>query len=224
LPFATLDGLFIAGINDARIGSDVTVHAIQESLSKHGIVLLSSHGYFDSGDAWKSSIMTSDGSIKISELLLNQLKIHADLVVLGVCEGGRSNISYSDEPIGFPGILIKAGVPAIVAPMWMVDDFATHLFLSMFFQFVLKGIHPGSALHKASSWLRELKASEVLDIIASLELKLDNQINIATATDVKHLKYRLSEIKLALQKEPVSSRPFMPSFYWAAFQISGYIP
>jgi CHAT domain-containing protein len=48
--------------------------------------------------------------------------------------------------------------------MWMADDFSSHLFLTTFFQFMSEGVHPSSALQKTAVWLREIKASDVLQM------------------------------------------------------------
>jgi tetratricopeptide (TPR) repeat protein len=225
LPFARLEGLLAAGINNTKIGSDVTVNAIQDLLSKQGIILLSSHGNFDIYDAWQSSINTADGKIELSKLLLDHIKIAADLVVLGVCEVGRSRRSYSDEPIGFPGVLIQAGVPAVVAPMWKVDDFSSLLFVTTFFQYVSEGIHLASALQKSALWLRQLDASNALKVITRLEDQMENiNKSVDISNTLNYLKNRLEDMKQWLQTEPPSSFPFRSPLDWASFQITGFVP
>ena len=229
LPFARIEGLLISGIEATSIGSEVTVNAIQESLSKPGIVLLSSHGIFNIRNAWDSFIVTAEGRVKLSDLLIGS-KIAKDLVVLGVCDIGINRLSYSDEPIGFPGVLIKAGASAVVAPMWMVDDFSSHLFLTTFFEFLSGGMHPSSALLKTSEWLREIKASEVIEKITSMEAKFDKinaKGNISSgASDyvrnyITHYKQLLQE--KILQKKSNNFCLFNSPLHWAAFQMNGLI-
>jgi tetratricopeptide (TPR) repeat protein len=225
LPFARLEGLLISGITNTKIGPDVTASAIRELLSIQGVVLLSSHGNFNIYNAWQSSINTADGKIELSKLLLDHIKINSDLVVLGVCEVGRSRRTYSDEPIGFPGVLIQAGVPAVVAPMWRVDDFSSLLFLTTFFQLVSKNIHLASALQKTAIWLRQLKAKEVLYIIATFEDQIKT-IDQSTDTNntLKYIKNQLNNMKLWLQTQPSSLCPFRSPLDWASFQITGFVP
>ena len=123
LPFARVEGLRAAGADSTRMGSEVTVAAIREALSKSGLVLISCHGDFDESNPWQSTIAAADGAFRLHELLDPACNTAADLVVLGACEAARTRRSQSDEPLGFPGMLVEGGVKAVLAPLWKVDDF-----------------------------------------------------------------------------------------------------
>lgn len=54
-------------------------------------------------------------------------------MVLGVCEAGCSRCSISDEPWGFPTLLLQQGEETVIAPSWQVDDFASFLLITFLF-------------------------------------------------------------------------------------------
>jgi len=143
------------------------------------------------------------------------------MIILGVCESGRFRRSVSDEPIGFPGLLIQGGVDAVIAPMWEVDDFSSHIFLTKFWNLLVNGNHPASAIYETALWLRELKSQEVIEYMKALHTKIEN-IRIEMGSNaVKYLHSKLKLMESWLNTKDKNFCPFMSPQDWAAFQIIG---
>jgi len=85
------------------------------------------------------------------------------LLVASACETGVvQGYTTADESLSLATVFIGAGAAGVVATLWAVDDYATALVMSRFYEF-LRGRHgepstpsPAAALGQAQVWLREL--------------------------------------------------------------------
>ena len=148
------------------------------------------------------------------------------LVVLGVCEAGKSRHSVSDEPLGFPGILIQSGVKSVIAPLWKVDDLVSAIFITKLFENILNHHSTCIAFHKTTSWLRELTAEKIENIVQCFIVKL-NQLPLDKKNqEFIFLNNRLNEyhrwIK-TLNKKSKNLTPFRGSLDCAAFEFYGKV-
>jgi CHAT domain-containing protein len=205
------------------IGSAVTADAVARAFGHAGILLLSLHGAFDAENPFHSKIVTADGHFPLHQLLLGQTSIKSRMVVLGVCEAGRVRRSLSDEPLGFPAMLLQSGVTAVLAPAWQVDDFASFLFISKMFEAINRGTTIFHAARDTTRWLREVTAQSVLeqtDNLMDTVIDSGEQGKIAAAA----LQPRLQKHKAWLETLKPTERPFRSPLDWAAFQITGVPP
>jgi CHAT domain-containing protein len=155
---------------------------------------------------------------------LEQTAIRSRIVVLGVCEAGRSRRSLSDEPLGFPTLLLQGGAAVVLAPAWQVDDFASFLFSSRLFDALSRGVHIFHAARDTARWLRELTAQAVVEQTNHLIGKLMDygaQGKMAAAA----LQPRLKAQKAWIATLAPTERPFRSPLDWgAAFQLIGAPP
>jgi CHAT domain-containing protein len=90
-------------------------------------------------------------------------------VVLSACESGLGRAVGGEGYLGFAQPLFAKGARSLVLSLWKVDDKATALLMTRFYQNLL-GQRPGlaspmpkaEALQEAKAWLRGLRQSEVL--------------------------------------------------------------
>ena len=102
--------------------------------------------------------------------------LDADLVVLSACESGLGRYAGGEGYLGFAQALFVKGARSLVLSQWKVDDKATALLMTRFYQNLL-GKRPGlskpmpkaEALHEAKQWLRNLTADEVGSELAALD-------------------------------------------------------
>jgi CHAT domain-containing protein len=153
--------------------------------------------------------------------LIRDVRPRASLVVLGVCEAGRSRRSRSDEPIGFPGLLSGAGVGAVVAPMWPVDDFASMIFLNRLHEDLARGRDAAESVEATASWLRSLDTRSVLDLLAELVLRVRALETRAVRQALESVGPRLDRMRDWLRTLGPRDRPFRAPLDWAAFQVTG---
>jgi len=221
LPFAWFEGLLNVGTAATKTGQHVTVGAIHQALAGSDVALISCHGNFAEGNPWQSGLAVADGEFKVYELLNPPYRIVTDLVVLGACEAARTRRSLSDEPIGFPGMLVQTGVRAVLAPLWKVDDFATLLFLTHFFDTVKAGIHPASAAQQTALWLKRLEASAALELADEMIEQAKTKAGGKDGAIPEPITKRLTAIRHWLQNLGKDTRPYRSPLDWAAFQLVG---
>ncbi len=221
LPFARLEGFAVAGVAATRTQIAVTVNAVRDALSEPGVVLLSCHGDFCEDNPWQSVIMTAKGAFTIHELLTHSLHARANLIVLGVCEAGRTRRSVSDEPLGFPGLFVQSGVRTAVAPIWKVDDFASLLFLTQFFARLRAGASAVEAVSATAVWLRELKPTQALEYVSRLVRDIEALRKNESAEALSCVRDRLQKTEGWLRGLPTKACPFRSPLDWAAFQVTG---
>ena len=123
--------------------------AADSSMSLCGIILSGANIASKQNDS-NSSI--EDGyltALEISELDLSKL----NLIILSACQTGLGQISM-DGVAGIPRGLKKAGANAILVSLWEVDDLATRLLMTSFFEGLNSGLTKHEALRQAQKHLR----------------------------------------------------------------------
>ncbi len=81
----------------------------------------------------------------------------ADLVVLSACEAGSGAALIGSEVLGLVSALVRAGVGAVVASVWSVDDAATSYLMRTFHRLIAEGATPVHALARAQAAVRGQK-------------------------------------------------------------------
>src|SRR5262249_32633601 len=108
-----------------------------------------------------------DGQVT-AEQIVRTWDLGADLVVLSACESGLGRYAGGEGYLGFAQALFVKGARSLVLSQWKVDDRATALLMTRFYQNLL-GQRPGlaqplpkaEALQEAKAWLRDLSADQV---------------------------------------------------------------
>ena len=165
-------------------------------LNKYHIVLLSTHGYFKEVSAAGSDLKTAIADIRLSSsglILSGEMKnindrdfnpskpdgilsareiaqmdlSEVDLVVLSACQTGLGYIT-ADGVFGLQRGLKTAGVRAVVASLWEVDDNATAQLMRYFYRNLEAGVPLAEAFAAARE---ELKNTVVTERCYGLERK-----------------------------------------------------
>ncbi|HET6349973.1 MAG TPA: CHAT domain-containing protein, partial [Candidatus Krumholzibacteria bacterium] len=149
--------------------SEVTVDKIvtRPSASKFDIVHIATHALVDrqpercaialSRDGTDGSV-SNDGLIDASEIRMGW-KLDAELVTLSACQTAGVGF-HRGEPSGFAQALFQAGARCVLLTFWKVDDRATSLLMSRFYENVAaysrhgETISYSEALEGAKNWLR----------------------------------------------------------------------
>ena len=99
-----------------------------------------------------------DGILTADEISRLDLR-GTDLVVLSACETGLGDIT-GEGVYGLQRGFKKAGVNSIVMSLWKVDDDATRLLMTEFYNHLLSGYPKIEALKKAQTYVRKQKGYE----------------------------------------------------------------
>jgi CHAT domain-containing protein/tetratricopeptide (TPR) repeat protein len=110
-----------------------------------------------------------------AERILRTWKLDAELVTLSACESGLGRYAGGEGYLGFSQALFVAGARSLVVSLWPVDDKATALLMTRFYENLLgtpdktvKPLPKAEALAEAKKWLRGLRPDEVEQLTKDL--------------------------------------------------------
>jgi CHAT domain-containing protein len=130
--------------------------AMSTDLSNYKTIVFATHGIFNNSDPDKSGIMLSiidehgalrDGFIKLNDIY--NMKLGADLVVLGACETGLGKLVKGEGLIGLTRGFMYAGSRRVMATLWKVDEEATIELIKRFFELNKQGKSVSASLREA---------------------------------------------------------------------------
>jgi tetratricopeptide (TPR) repeat protein len=150
------------------------------------------------------------------ETIAKSWQLDADLVTLSACETALGPEGGGEGLLGFSQVLLGRGARSLLLSLWKVDDTATALLMTRFYENLLgkregldKPLPKAEALREAKRWLRTLPRAEV-----------------------EKLASRLAKGELRAKEEPKGPQvpqpviprgdtPFAHPRYWAAFILIG---
>lgn len=201
-------------------------------LKEFRFVHFATHGVPDDRSAMRSALILSqdklpdplgqvlagqevyDGRLT-AERMLRDWNLDADLVTLSACQTGLGKYSGGEGYLGFSQALFRAGARGLVVTLWQVDDRATALLMTRFYENLLGtpdgGAAPrpkAAALAEAKAWLKALSAEDVARLTADLPKGLPNGTR-----GVRRERDNLNAAD--------APRPFAHPYYWSAFILIG---
>jgi CHAT domain-containing protein len=223
LPFAACEALASAEAAQVRWGTAASTAAVTEALVGDQMALLSLHGEFTPEDPFAQRIVTADGTLTLRHLLLQETAVRAPAVLLGVCEAGQQRRSVSDEPFGFPAMLLQAGAGAVLAPLWKVDDFASLHFMTRLMSAVGQGSDLARAAGQAAGWLRGASPRDVLQATDAIFARVASRLPAGDPL-LDRIAPKVDAQRRWLESLPRDARPFGGAIDWAAFQVTRQVP
>ncbi len=186
-------------------GAEATKERVLEVLPPATHVHFACHGGGGLLDPLLSAALSLSGEEELSALEVAGLEIPARLVVASACETGVvQEYEAVDEALGLATAFVAAGAAGVISTLWEVDDFATALIVSRFYEeLFLAKRPPAAALREAQLWLRDADEAE-LDAYESMRAPLRALPRGRRSSSVSNGSARYSA----------------PSF-WAAFVFSG---
>jgi len=144
----------VPGGKETVFGSDATRAAAENpSLGHYAIVHFAAHAVLDPERPELSGIALSDGLLRLPDIY--NLAWNARLVVLSACNTAEGKSEDGEGPISLARAFLYAGAQAVVASLWDVDDRATELFMTRFYQGLFRRrLSPADALQFAREAMR----------------------------------------------------------------------
>jgi tetratricopeptide (TPR) repeat protein len=216
-------GLFPPGRAELLLGRDASARRLDELTGGHRlkdfrVLHFATHGVIDMGAPERSALLLADaearGRLEVGTLAGWQLD--ADLVVLSACDTGLGRQAGGEGFLGFTQALFGAGARSLVLSLWEVDDTATALLMTRFYENLL-GKRDGlkaplgraEALREAQAWLRDLPRPEAEALAAKL-----------TGGTLRGTLSTLKPAPAGGAGEP-GDRPYAHPYYWSAFVLLG---
>jgi tetratricopeptide (TPR) repeat protein len=232
---AALAGLFPRGKAQVLLGSDASEQALDAlagdgRLHGYRVLHFATHGQMDADAAARSALLLAGDRLpdaaeqvkrgkkpytgRLTVEAVRSWQLDADLVTLSACETGLGREGGGEGLLGFSQALFQAGAHSVVLSLWKVDDSATALLMTRFYEDLLgkreglKGpLGRAEALREAQHWLRDLRRPEME----------------ALAVQLTKGEFRGSIVKAKPQVAPEekADRPYAHPHYWAAFILLG---
>ena len=194
---------------------EATIAAVKAQLSKHAIAHFSCHGTANLTEPLNSGLLMSDGLLTLKDIFALNLAETGGLrlAVLSACETGLQGIENADEAIGLPTGLLQAGVAAVIASLWSVDDLSTMMLLTRFYDlWRTEGLEISQALRQAQQWVRDTTNGEKAAYFKDFMPTQSAAKTPASAADYLYKSLILSR---------PDARDFAHPFHWAAFSYVG---
>lgn len=177
-----------------------------KSMTRSGLLLAGANMTLKHG--LPNSSTYNDGILTAAEIAQLDLK-NVDMAVLSACETGLGELK-GDGVFGLQRGFKKAGVNSIIMSLWKVDDRATQMLMTRFYDnWLIKKMPKQKALKDAQAYVRnyEMDESEWSKIQQERGLSGTFQSNATRGKKKKHKKGQPERI----------IKPYSDPKYWAAF-------
>jgi CHAT domain-containing protein len=149
-----LQTLYGAGNTKAFLGKAATLGQFRLNSASYDVVHIAAHGIFDDRDPMSSHmVMASVGGRPKDNWLeardLQNMKLHAELIVLSGCETGRGAFEDGEGLVGMSWAALAAGAHGALASAWRVEALSTTRMMLSFHQDMLHGVGKSEALRRA---------------------------------------------------------------------------
>jgi CHAT domain-containing protein len=200
-------------LQDYRVLHFATHGQIDAIAATRSALLLARDKLPDPTEPARPSGMVCDGRLTVAEIGAWQLD--ADLVTLSACETALGLQGGGEGLLGFSQVLFRKGARSLLLSLWKVDDTATALLMTRFYENWLgkrkdlkEPMPKAEALREAKNWLRKLHRAERDNLAANL-VKRELRGTVVPRKPV-----------VQLPKEP-ADMPYAHPRYWAAFILLG---
>lgn len=129
------------------IGVQVTADAIQEALSCARVLHYQGHARHEAENPLSSALDLAAGPFAASDILDGD-PVSAELVILGACEAGMSQIARGNEPNGLTQALLVRGVARVISTLWTIEERAANVYVRSLYN-ALEQMHPADAHRSA---------------------------------------------------------------------------
>ena len=230
LRFAEDEAVHIAHMagGQSLVGETSKKDALYAQAPNYQALHFSCHGEFDPDSPLDSRLHIGPNETLTGQEIMDNLRLHCNLVTLSACESGLSRVQRGDELYGLIRAFMYAGAPAIIATLWRVDERSTLIFAQKFYELVQQGMPYATALKAAQLYLRNLTRQEALEILTAHIV--DGEFADALLLADKYLKGLAREAESAATESKIAAseagtadneKIFADPRYWAPFVLIG---
>lgn len=195
-------------------GAAATSSWLLEQLPRASHLHLACHGgsTFD-GPAGGTLMLAGSDTLTVGTMLNGHLPM-CRLATASACQSGHYSLNGTpDEFTGLPAAFLQAGAACAVVSLWLVDDLATALLMTRFYELLapakpISSLQPVPALREARLWLRRLTNDQMTEYA-------EQRPSLAA-------RVRQRNAEPAATNTPGGQNPlYAAPYYWAAFTAWG---
>ena len=149
------------------VGTAATKRRVLDLMRTCTHIHFACHGWSDMrAEAFSAHLVLSNDEPLYAREVAALEECAAHVVVASACQTGIvQGFETIDESLGLPAAFLAAGAATVIATLWPVDDYATALLMSRFYELLDSradsvGATAASALRVAQLWLRNLTPDE----------------------------------------------------------------
>ncbi len=221
MPFARIESAVIQGlVKDATPiqGQNASLEKVTSELQKpYKAFHFTGHGAYNAQNPSASALGLADGLLTAKQIYQLNLSSY-QLVCLAACETaltGKEGIP--DEYVGLASAFVKAGAANVLSTLWPVDEIASAWMMIRFYQSLLAGQPPATALKTAQAWLQTVSHPALADWITQV-----SQLPELSPLTSDRLKARAQNtLEEGGTMEPTQPTQYAHPYYWAAFTLTG---
>jgi CHAT domain-containing protein len=122
----------------------------------YGLLHLAAHAEVDPQRPWNSALILGDAGRprRLRAGAIADLDLTARLAVLASCNSASGAVLSGEGMLGLAAGFLSAGVPAVVATLWSVDDRRAEQFTRLFYAELADGRSAAAALQRTRAALR----------------------------------------------------------------------
>jgi tetratricopeptide (TPR) repeat protein len=151
-----------AGVETTVPGSGPGRPPAPGGLGRYDVLHFAAHTAVDDQHPWRSGVLLAPdapGERHLRAARIAETPLAARLVVLSGCTSAGGRVLSGEGVQGLTAAFLCAGVPAVVASLWPVDDRATARLMREFYLRLERGERVGAALYGAQRALRDRAAT-----------------------------------------------------------------
>jgi len=131
-------------------GNERTCYVEDKSMTRSGLIFAGANNALEGEDIPEG---VDDGILTAKEI--SQIDLRGlDLVVLSACQTGLGDVTQGEGVFGLQRAFKKAGAQTIMMSLWKVDDKATQILMTSFYDHLAKGQKKREAFLAAQQHLR----------------------------------------------------------------------
>lgn len=199
-----------------RLG--VNTEVADNSMSRTGLLLCGA----EAGWTGQAAEQHNDGVLTAREIMLTDLH-NTELTVLSACQTGMGDIE-ADGVAGLQRGLKKAGVQTMMISLWDVNDEATGMLMTSFYEGILQGKTKQQALRDAQHVVRTFtghtaQAQRAIEDEQAYMDEVEDELssNDRAARPLKFLRQNNGQNTAATTEPDQPKMPYAAPRYWAAF-------
>ena len=162
LPHALKEVEFIGNLlgeqDSCLTGKEATKREVLRRIPEVSLLHFAAHGRQEDGAialaADDQDICTEESCI-LSVNDIAKVNVRAKLVVLSICHGALGRIWNAEGVVGMVRAFLVSGARSVLAPLWAIDDEATHAFMESFYKYLIDhNMSASRALHQTMKDMR----------------------------------------------------------------------